>query len=123
MRRFKHFIILTVSLCIISLFLIGCQGTGPGGTTETGGSDSGKVTLDFWTPQWGDAEAEWFEKWIEEYNDSQDEVEVKVEFVPGDAWEQKVTAAQAAGTGPDITTMNYNKIVFFSGSRNNSSVG
>src|SRR5690606_5070435 len=30
----------------------------------------------------------------------------------GDAWDQRLAAAQAAGDAPDIRTLNYNKIVF-----------
>ncbi|UUX33764.1 extracellular solute-binding protein [Fundicoccus culcitae] len=70
------------------------------------------VVIDWWTPQWSDQETAWIEKYVEEFNNSQAEIQVALEVVPGDAWDQRIIAAQAAGNAPDITTMNYNKIVF-----------
>src|SRR5690606_40464794 len=64
------------------------------------------------TPAWDEASEDWWNKWIDKYNKEQEDVYVKIEIIPGDAWDQRITAAQAAGTSPDITTMNYNKIVF-----------
>lgn len=116
MKKPKFLAFMLTVLFIISSVLTGCSGTGPAGTEEAESGDSkdssGKTVLNFWTPQWGEADAEWWEKNIEAYNKSQDKVEVKLEIVPGDAWDQKTVAAQAAGTSPDIATMNYNKIIF-----------
>lgn len=102
--------------------LAGCGGTGPGEQPQgdtSGEADGGgevvagdRVTVDWWTPQWSDDETEWIEKWVDEYNNTQEDVFIEMEVVPGDAWDQRITAAQAAGNAPDITTMNYNKIVF-----------
>lgn len=115
----KRFGFVMALLMVFSMLLAGCNGTGPGekagGTKDDEKDDpaaEGKTTVDWWTPQWGDADSEWMEKWVDEYNNSQDKIFVKLEVVPGDAWDQKIVAAQAAGTAPDITTMNYNKIIF-----------
>jgi multiple sugar transport system substrate-binding protein len=113
--KHKKFILLIASLFLISSLLVACKGDGPGGAPASGDGDADngeKITINFWTPQWDERSTEWFEKHIKTYNESQDKVEVKIEVVPGDAWDQKIKAAQAAGTSPDITTMNYNKIVF-----------
>jgi len=104
------------TLLAISSLLVAC-GTGPGeaedeANEETAGGDSSALTIDWWTPSWSDEENEWIENSVEEFNESQSEIFVNLDVIPGDAWDQRVTAAQAAGTAPDITTMNYNKIAF-----------
>ena len=35
---------------------------------------------------------------------------MKIQIVPGDAWAQKMKAAQAAGKAPDLYTMNYGSV-------------
>lgn len=85
--------------------LVGCG-------SSNSSADSGKTVIKFWTPKWGDADTEWYEKVVKTYNESQDKVKVELEIIPGEAWDQKITAAQASGTGPDVVTMNYNKIAF-----------
>lgn len=122
MKQNKFFAMLLVALFVISALLTGCQGTAPANnnaedktneeTTTTDDTETEKVVVDFWTPQWGEEDKTWFEKHIKAYNSSQDAVEVKMTIIPGAAWDEKVKAAQAAGTMPDVTTMNYNKIVF-----------
>ncbi len=47
---------------------------------------------------------------MQDFNASQDEVKVVLTVVPGDAWEQKIKAAQAAGKAPDMYTMNYSAV-------------
>ncbi|WP_261130874.1 ABC transporter substrate-binding protein [Bacillus sp. Marseille-Q3570] len=110
--RKKYLVGFIAVLMIVSTVLSGCTGTGPEGNASQEVTADGKTVLNFWTPQWDDLSADWFKKNIDAYNKSQDDVVVKVEFIPGDAWDQKIKAAQAAGTSPDITTMNYNKIIF-----------
>ncbi|WP_099159498.1 ABC transporter substrate-binding protein [Virgibacillus ndiopensis] len=113
MRKNKLLVVL-ISLFTLVILMAGCKGTGPEGESagaESDKTESGKTVIDFWV-SWGDGKADWFNKWIDKYNESQDEVEVKATFIAGDAWDQKVKAAQAAGTGPDVMTMNYGSIVF-----------
>src|SRR5690606_3497937 len=105
MKIKKYAVLLLSVLMTVSVLLAGC-GDGPGepaggGKKANNKDNEGKTVLNFWTPQWGDKDTEWFEKWIDEYNKSQDEVVVELEVIPGDAWDQKVVAAQAAGTSPD----------------------
>jgi multiple sugar transport system substrate-binding protein len=85
------------------LVLAGCS---TGGST---GSD-GKTEVIFWQQQFEDYQQKWFKKYVDEFNASQDKVEVKVQVVPGDAWAQKLKAAQAAGKQPDVATTNYGNI-------------
>jgi multiple sugar transport system substrate-binding protein len=117
MKQKKYFAILLAALFLIGAFLTGCQGTSPTSNTTEDNKDNEetnteKVTVNFWTPQWGEQDQVWWEKNIKAYNESQDAVEVKLTIIPGAAWDEKIKAAQAAGTSPDVTTMNYNKIVF-----------
>ncbi|REE69593.1 carbohydrate ABC transporter substrate-binding protein (CUT1 family) [Paenibacillus taihuensis] len=69
-----------------------------------------KVTVEFWANKFEETTDNWFKKWVAEFNKSQDQIEVKLQIVPGDAWAQKLKAAQAAGKAPDFYTMNYGGI-------------
>jgi len=69
-----------------------------------------KVTVDFWQQAFEDTTNAWFKKYVEQFNKSQDQVEIKYTLVPGEAWEQKMKAAQAAGKAPQVYTMNYGNV-------------
>lgn len=71
-----------------------------------------KAVINFWTYPFEETTNKWWEKWVGEFNKANPNIEVKFALVPGDAWEQKIKAAQAAGTAPDVITINYNKIAF-----------
>lgn len=79
---------------------------GAGAPDESGGG----TTITFWQNKFSNEDNAWFKKAVEDYNASQDEVTVKLTVVPGDAWDQKLKAAQAAGKAPDIYTMNYSAV-------------
>ncbi|ACQ79964.1 extracellular solute-binding protein family 1 [Beutenbergia cavernae DSM 12333] len=79
-----------------------------GANGESGG---GVVELEMWQTKFQDQEDEWYKTAVDEFNASQDEIHINLTTVPGDAWEQKVTAAQAAGRMPDIYTMNYANVL------------
>lgn len=85
-----------------AIALAGCAGAGAAPQTA-----DGKTKVVFWQQKFEDYQQEWFKKQVQEFNASQDEVEVDLQVVPGDAWEQKLQAAQAAGKQPDIATTNY----------------
>lgn len=84
--------------------LAGC-GSGAPGT----GAD-GRMTVTFWQNKFSNEDNAWFKKAVDDFNESQDEITVKLTVVPGDAWEQKLKAAQAAGKAPDMYTMNYSAV-------------
>jgi multiple sugar transport system substrate-binding protein len=86
-----------------SLALAGC--TSGGGTTA-----DGKTEVIFWQQQFEDYQQAWFKENVEAFNASQDEITVKLEVVPADAWVQKLQTAQAAGKQPDVATTNYGAI-------------
>lgn len=66
-----------------------------------------KVTVEFWAQKFEDSTDAWFKKWVGEFNKTHENLEIKLTIVPGDAWAQKMKAAQAAGKAPDIKTLNY----------------
>jgi multiple sugar transport system substrate-binding protein len=69
-----------------------------------------KVQIDFWQRQFEDYQQEWFGAQVDAFNASQDAIEVIYTVVPGDTWDAKLVAAQAAGVAPDVATTNYNPI-------------
>ncbi len=73
------------------------------------GSD-GAVTVEFWQNQFSDEDNAWYKETVAAFNESQDDIHVKLTVVPGDAWDQKLKSAQAAGNAPDMYTMNYSAV-------------
>lgn len=69
-----------------------------------------KVQIDFWQRQFEDYQQEWFQAQVDAFNASQDAIEVIYTVVPGDAWDAKLVAAQAANVAPDVATTNYGAI-------------
>ena len=63
-----------------------------------------KVQIDFWQRQFEEYQQEWFKSQVDAFNASQDGIEVVYTVVPGDAWDAKLVAAQAAGVAPDVAT-------------------
>lgn len=97
-----------------ALALTAACGSGtPGQPADTGGDDApeGATTVEFWQLSFQDVENEWYEAAVDAFNESQDEIHVNLTQVPGDAWEQRMTAAQAAGNAPDMYTIAYNGVV------------
>lgn len=78
---------------------------------DAASEDGGAVTqIRFWQQQFQDEENQWYKQLVDEFNAAHDDIQVKIEVVPADAWEQKMKAAQAAGNAPDVRTMNYGLI-------------
>jgi multiple sugar transport system substrate-binding protein len=120
-------------LVILALAVTGCGGSGnkntntsPSSSSSSSPSSSGessesasetpssapaeKVTLEFWANKFEPTTDAWFKKWVGEFNKTHENIEIKLTIVPGDAWDQKMKAAQAAGKAPDIRTLDYGKI-------------
>ncbi len=113
-------VLLLIVVMLFTLALAACGNTtdpknGTPANTADNKSNSkasgNKVVLEFWATKFEDTTDAWFKKWVDEYNKIQDKVEVKLTIVPGDAWDQKMKAAQAAGKAPDLRTLSYNGIV------------
>lgn len=81
--------------------LTACGGSGTPG--EKANSDAkGRTTVNFWGTVWTTPENAWYKKIVDDFNKAQDEVWVEYQVVAGDAWDQKLKAAQAAGNAPDM---------------------
>ncbi|UFU04975.1 ABC transporter substrate-binding protein [Ruania halotolerans] len=98
------------AMVTVGLALTACSGTPEDSGNGGGDAPDGATEVTFWQSQFTDEENEWYESVVDAYNESQDEVHVNLTVVPADAWEQRMTAAQAAGNAPDVRTMNYGDI-------------
>ncbi|MBN1777512.1 MAG: extracellular solute-binding protein, partial [Clostridiales bacterium] len=71
----------------------------------------GKTEVVLWNRIFEDWNRAWCEQMVEEFNaDPNQQYYVTQEFVDGAAWDEKITAARAAGTMPDMLLMNYGAI-------------
>jgi multiple sugar transport system substrate-binding protein len=84
--------------------------TASGVSTAAGTAPAGATTVTFWQNKFEDYQQKWFGANVKKFNESQDKVHVNYIVVPGDVWDQKLKAAQAAGTQPDVATTNYGSI-------------
>jgi multiple sugar transport system substrate-binding protein len=111
----KTFKLTAIALSLFSTMSIlgGCSSK-PAGSQNSGSSDQkqGKVVVTLWNRVFEDWNKAWSEKVVEDFNKSQDKVEIQQKFIPGDAWDQSMKSAQAAGEAPDIYLMNYGGIAF-----------
>lgn len=85
--------------------LAACGSGTPGQTADDAKkSEAGTptVTIQFWMGKLTTGEDAWYKKIVKQFNEAQDAVKVELTQVPGDAWEQKLKAAQAAGKAPDM---------------------
>jgi len=97
---------LAVSTVVVgALALTGCGSGTPGG-----GAPVDDKTVEFWQNKFSDEDNAWYKAQVDAFNAAHDDVQIKLTVVPGDAWEQKMKAAQAAGTAPDMYTMNYSAV-------------
>src|SRR5690625_5242796 len=69
-----------------------------GGTAQA----EGRTTVEFWGNVFATPEDAWYEQIVEDFNAAQEDVYITFQVVPGDAWDQKLKAAQAAGNAPDL---------------------
>ncbi|MFC5649934.1 ABC transporter substrate-binding protein [Paenibacillus solisilvae] len=132
MKRGK---VLAAALAVMLVLTLALTACGNSGGNSTNGSDNGantgnagntggtvnepkeedtkpaeKSTLEFWANKFEPTTDAWFKKWTDEFNKTHENIQIKLTIVPGDAWAQKMKAAQAAGKAPDLYTMNYGGI-------------
>lgn len=106
-----------VAFGAVALMALGACGSGtpgePADTTDGGNGDGAGgevVVLEMWQDDFSDADDAWYAEKVEAFNNAQDAIQVNLTVVPGDAWEQKMKAAQAAGNAPDMYTLNYSEV-------------
>lgn len=98
MRNFKTILITVVALLTLILPLSACSSeTGSG----TNGSKDGKVTLTWWSHD-GPAFVKENKKFIKDYESKNPNVKINLQIFPYDAYIQKLKAAYASKTPPDI---------------------
>jgi len=100
----------TAAIAISTLTLAGCAGQGSGSADDT--TTDGKIVLSFWNGFTGpDGPA--LQQVVDDFNDSQDEIEVKTNIMPWDTLYQKVLTSVAGNNGPDIIAMSASRIPQF----------
>lgn len=73
----------------------------------------GKTEVVLWNQIFEDWNRAWCEQMVAEFNaDPDQKYYITQEFVDGAAWDEKLTAARAAGTAPDILLVNYSNLVW-----------
>lgn len=92
-----------IAVAVIGLASVGAMVAACGASPDTSES-GGATTIQFWHRTFTPVENEWYANIVKEFNASQDEIKVVDTEVPGDAWDQKMKAAQAAGKAPDVYT-------------------
>ncbi len=119
MRQGKRMIALALAAAS-AVSLVACSsgsGTGPSDTGAATGKASAAATdcasptkVTFWQQKFEDYQQAWYKKYVDQFNASQSCVQVDYQVIPADTWTQKLQAAQAAGTQPDIATTSYGNI-------------
>ncbi|WP_409304060.1 ABC transporter substrate-binding protein [Peribacillus sp. SCS-155] len=101
-----------VLMMLFSLILSACSGgTGGGNAAEADTkTKDGKVVVNFWSFWGSETRRPVIEKMIKDFNNSQDEIEVKHTFVPwGDIWTKNL-ASVAAGNPADVIVGDINTV-------------
>jgi multiple sugar transport system substrate-binding protein len=110
LRRPRVLIATAAALAVSTLTLAGCAGQGSGGSDDA--TSDGKIVLDFWNGFTGpDGPA--LQEVVDDFNESQDEIEVKTNIMPWDTLYQKVLTSVAGNDGPDIIAMSASRIPQF----------
>ncbi|MFB8550580.1 ABC transporter substrate-binding protein [Enterococcus casseliflavus] len=96
------------------LFSVGVLAAGCGNseTADSSGNESadGKTTLDFWSFWGAGARQEVIEEIIDDFNASQDKIEVKYSYQPwGDIWTKSLSSI-TAGNPPDVIVQDINSV-------------
>lgn len=99
MRRLSKPLVAVAALA--TLTTLGACGSGtPGQSADEANGD--KTVVEFWHGEYTTPENAWYKKVVQDFNASHPKISVKETTVPGDAWDQKMKAAQAAGKAPDV---------------------
>jgi multiple sugar transport system substrate-binding protein len=108
MKAAKTSKIFIAFIVILSLLLSACSSDATGGKSEK--NSEGKVVIDFWTFWGSEIRRPVIEKIIEDFNNSQDDIEVKHTYLPfGDIWTKNL-ASIAAGKPADIIINDINQV-------------
>lgn len=108
--RGRTLVAAAASLTITALALAGCAGQGSGESDDP--NADGKIVLSFWNGFTGpDGPA--LQQVVDDFNASQDDIEVKTNIMPWDTLYQKVLTSVASKDGPDIIAMSATRMPQF----------
>jgi multiple sugar transport system substrate-binding protein len=111
MRKWRGtWLALAAVVLLACLVLAGTSSGNSGKASAPTSAAAGPVTITFWQQKFEDYQQAWFIKYVKAFNKSQNKVKVNYVTVPADTWPQKLKAAQAAGTQPDVVTTNYGAV-------------
>lgn len=96
MKRHRTSLAAAAALAVAGLALSGCSSSGSG-------SDGASGTVSIWAR---DSQSAFMNTLAEEFNASQDDVQVEVTLVPAAEFVQKFGTAAAGGNAPDIASMD-----------------
>src|SRR5438445_125404 len=111
MRKWRGTWVALAAVAVLTcLVLAGTSSGNSGKASAPKSATGGPVTINFWQQKFEDYQQAWFIKYVKAFNKSQNKIKVNYLTVPADTWQQKLKAAQAAGTQPDVATTNYGAI-------------
>lgn len=106
-------LLVTGVLASTALFLLGGCGSSSAKSNAASSSEKtsdGKKTIDFWSFWGSGARKEVIEEIIEDYNQSQDKIQVNYKYQPwGDIWTKSLSAI-TAGNSPDVIVQDINSV-------------
>ena len=127
----KRIMSILIVAAIVLMLLSACSSDSGGTSSSTGGSTSDSSssssagssggdstspggepeTVVYWIQKFEDWNMEYFQAQTDIYNTLGRGYIADVSFVPGDVWDDQLTAAVASGTAPDGYTISYNNIL------------
>ncbi|RWZ54506.1 ABC transporter substrate-binding protein [Halobacillus fulvus] len=105
MRKRMYFFLTAVLVAVT--FLVACGGSD--GASSSGDGDSGTVELDYWVPFSG-GDGEYMAEMVDEFNSSQDDIQVNMLNVDWGEYYTKLRTALASNTAPDVSIAHQSKL-------------
>ena len=92
---------LAMAAALSAGILAGCSGGGDSTSGDSSTTESGKTTITWWNGFTG-SDGVLMETIVQEYNASQDKIEVSLDRIPWANFHEKMPTAMATGSGPDF---------------------
>ncbi len=103
---FKRGLAILVSASML-LTMVGCGGKQEDVAAETPAqTEDGKVVVKMWRHEGTPSESEYYAALVEDFNSSQDAVEIQVTSLPDNTYGEQVNAAILSGDLPDILDLD-----------------
>jgi multiple sugar transport system substrate-binding protein len=108
MKRNKKAFLVVGVICVMILSV--CNSGKSGTQNQTAASREAGEEFTFWNQKFEDWNMEFFDQKAAEYNSLGRGYKINQEFITGDAWTERMTAAIASNTAPDGYVIAYNNI-------------